>query len=59
MLKKYPSDKINITKFRIPSCFYQTYFCSTKSMDSLTLRCHNSFKNINNRKATHSLLPDL
>ena len=30
------------------------YFCSTKSMDSLTLKRHNFFQNQNNRKATHS-----
>ena len=29
------------------------YFCSTKSMDSLTLKRHNFFQNQNNRKATH------
>ena len=26
-------------------------------MDSLTLKCHNSFQNKNNRKATHSFAP--
>ena len=26
-------------------------------MDSLTLKCHNSFQNENNRKATHSFAP--
>ena len=30
------------------------YFCSTKSMDSSTLKHHNSFQNKNNRKVTHS-----
>ena len=34
-------------------------FLFTKSMDSLTLKLHNSFQNKNNRKARHSLLPDL
>ena len=35
--------------------FYQSlYFCSTKSMDSLTLKCHNSFQSYNNRKATRT-----
>ena len=29
-------------------------FLFTKSMDSLTLKRHNSFQNKNNRKATHS-----
>ena len=26
-------------------------------MDSLTLKCHNSFQNENNRKATHGFAP--
>ena len=29
-----------------------SYFCPTKSMDSLTLKRHKSFQNQNNRKAT-------
>ena len=33
------------------------YFCSTKSMNSFTLKCHNSFQNENNRKATNSFAP--
>ena len=41
--------------FSIPSRFYQSlYFCSTKSMNYLTLKRHNSFQNKNNKKATHS-----
>ena len=41
--------------FSIPSRFYQSlYFCSTKSMNYLTLKRHNSFQNKNNEKATHS-----
>ena len=32
-------------------------FCSTKSIDSLTLERHNSFQNLNNKKATHSFDP--
>ena len=32
------------------------YFCS-RSMGSLTLKCHNFFQNQNNRKATHSFAP--
>ena len=36
--------------------FYQSlYFGSTKSMDSLTLKRHNSFQN--NRKATYTFAP--
>ena len=34
-------------------------FLSTKCMDSLTLKCHYSFQNHNNKKSTHSLLPDV
>ena len=41
--------------FSIPFRFY--YFCSIKSMDSLTLKCHNSFQNSNKRNATHSFAP--
>ena len=33
-------------------------FFSTKIMDSLTLKRHNSFQNKNNRKTTHILLSD-
>ena len=46
-----------IFHFRFSSSFYLTlYLCSTKSMDSLTLKCHNSFQNKND-KATHSFVP--
>ena len=42
----------------IPSRFYQTlYFCSTKSMNSLTLHRLNSYQKKNDRKATHSFAP--
>ena len=42
----------------IPFRFYQNlYFCSTKFMDSLNLKHHNSFQNENNRKATHRFVP--
>ena len=95
MLKKFPSDKINVTKnalfffrelqlitvilsirnsyryelkhkfhlsktvcgifdFRFRLVFVEVYICSTKSMDSLTLKSFNSFQKKNNRKATHS-----
>ena len=41
----------------IPFRFYQnSYFCSTKRMESLNLK-HNSFQNENNRKATHRFVP--
>ena len=44
-----------LSKFCLYSSFYQSlYFCSTKSMDSLTLKCHNSFQSYNNRKATRT-----
>ena len=33
------------------------YFCSTKSMDTLTLKRYNSTQNKNNRKATRSFAP--
>ena len=33
--------------------YYSLYFYSTKCLDSLTLKRHNSFQNENNRKATH------
>ena len=39
----------------IPSRFYQSlYFCSRKSIGSLTLKRRNSLQNRNNRKATDS-----
>ena len=41
--------------FSIPFHFYSIlYFCSTKCMDSLTLKRHDSYQNQNNRKATPS-----
>ena len=44
--------------FSKPSCFYHSlHFCSIKSMDSLTLKCNNSFQNKNNKKVTHSFAP--
>ena len=33
------------------------YLCSTKSMDSLSLKCHNAFQNQNNTKATIGFAP--
>ena len=33
------------------------YFRSTKSMDFLTLKCHNFFQNENNRKFRHNFTP--
>ena len=33
------------------------YFSSTKGMDSLALKRHNSFQNKNIRKSTHSFAP--
>ena len=40
--------------FLIPFRFYRSlYICSTKCMDSLTLKRHSSFENWNNTKATH------
>ena len=61
MSKKITSDRMNGTKnalfFLFPVSisfhFYESlYFCSTKCMDSLTLKHHNSFQNQNNGKAT-------
>ena len=44
-----------IFHFRLRFVFIKVlYFCSTKSMDSLTLKRHNSFQNKNNGKALHS-----
>ena len=55
---------INLSKtlggfpFLIPSSSYLTlYFCSTKTIDSLTLKRRDSFQNKSNRKATHSFTP--
>ena len=45
--------------FSIPFCFYYSlYFCSIKSMDSLTLKCHNSFQIKIIEKPHALLLPD-
>ena len=35
-------------------CCWSSYFCSTKCMNSLTFRRHNSFQNHIKRKPTHS-----
>ena len=45
--------------FHFGICFFfiKVCCCSTKFMDSLTLKRHNSFQNQNNRKATHSFAP--
>ena len=37
--------------------FRLVYFCSKKSMDSLTFKRYNSFQNKNNTKATHIFAP--
>ena len=42
-------------RFRLVSM--KLYIFSTKNMDSLTLKRHNSFQNKNNRKSTHSFAP--
>ena len=47
-------DVCGIFHFRFRFVFIKVCFCSTKSMDSLTVKRHNSFQNSNNRKATHS-----
>ena len=47
-----------IFHFRLRLVFIKLYiFCSTESMDYLTLKRRNSFQNKNNRKATHSFAP--
>ena len=44
--------------FRFRSVFIKVYiFFSTKCIDFLTLKRHNSFQNENNRKATYSFAP--
>ena len=46
-----------IFHLRLRFVFIKFIFFSTKSMDSLTLKCHNSFQNKNNWKATQSFDP--
>ena len=46
-----------IFHFRFCFVFISLYFCSTKCMDPLTLKRHNSFQNYNNTKAIHSFAP--
>ena len=63
MLQKCPSDKVTIIRYNKCTFFLSRAptptlrFCSTKSMDSLTLKRHNSFQNKNNRKTTDSFAP--
>ena len=46
-----------IFHFRFRLVFIKLYyFCSTKSVDSWTLKHHNSFQNKNKRKAIHSFV---
>ena len=54
----FVSRFLNEWRFRL--VFMKIYiFDNTKSMDSLTLKRHNSSINKNNRKATHSFAPRL
>ena len=48
------SELSNIGRLKIDQ---SVYFCSAKTMDSLTLRRHDSFQNWNNRKDTHCFPP--
>ena len=50
-------SKCGIFNFRFRFVLLKFIFCSTKSMDSLTLKRHDSFQNLNNRKATHKFAP--
>ena len=55
-LKLYKGFSIFVfLSFLLKFIFLGSYFCSTKSVDSFTLKRHNSFQILNNRKATHSL----
>ena len=55
----FVSLKNMCVSFHFGICFFfiKVCCCSTKFMDSLTLKRHNSFQNQNNRKATHSFAP--
>ena len=58
------NHKVHLSKnmygiFGFQFCLVLIKVCSTKSMECLTLKCHNHFSNQSNRKATHSLLPDV
>ena len=55
----FVSLKNMCVSFHFGICFFFIKVCcsSTKFMDSLTLKRHNSFQNQNNRKATHSFAP--
>ena len=46
-----------IFHFRFRLVYIEVYILSTKNMDSLTLKRHNSFQNQNNRKAMDSFTP--
>ena len=43
--------------FHFRFCFFLCLVCSTESMESFTLICHNSFQYQNNKKATHTFAP--
>ena len=55
---RFSKTVCGIFHFRLRFVFIKSlYFCSTKCMDSFTLKRHNPFQNLNNRKATHNFAP--
>ena len=48
---------IHLSETRFRLVFIEVFIFSTKNMDSLTLKRHNSFQNQNNRKAMDSFTP--
>ena len=59
MRQSFISLRLRDFPFFIPYCFYKTiHFCSTKSIDSLSLKRRNSFQNKNNSKAIHRFAPN-
>ena len=55
-----PSKSVGgIFHFRFCLVFIKVYILFNKNMDSLILKCYNSFQNENNRKVTHILFLQL
>ena len=56
---RFVSLKLCVGSFIFDSVSFllSLYFCSTKCLDFLTLKPHNSFQNWNNRKIKHNFAP--
>ena len=54
--RSYKNVRLGFSIFQFRFVFIKVFF-STKHMDSLTLKCHNTLQNLNNKKTTHNFAP--